>query len=629
MKSSLKKSLFVGLAALGFVAVAGSANAQTASAKSYAKVTSNKALTADATTRNVNVNGSNALYTKAGTLKGAKVVATKTTLNGVKDSKQGQKNWRVYRVATTNRGSVYYKVVSFDKTYRGWIYGGKSTSNFAGGIASYDTTSAASSAPASSATFTLKTPGTSSLAYNAPAWSQYKVGRATVDGKVVTTTTPYSGASFTVTKAVTTSREGETWYQVSAAPASSASTSSANSSAASSASASAAAQSAAAQLNGKWIKASDLQSTSASSSTPAVADNAIAINLVDASGKTIKTATYTKSGVKKDDTLGSQFNGVWSIDTTDQQAVQTLINNALSGTGYSLTTLTPAQVTTLAQAKFGNTITLTANATTNNVDTTKAVTVNYVDSSTGTKVGTVYYAPNGVVNGQLVDMTTPGRLTSNPAAGTADTGFIFSNVPAGYQINKDAVANGTALFSQLASAKYGESFNIPVSRAATLTATQLSSIFDSIVVTPGFTGSDATKTFGEGASAGQVNAAFLARAKNSFITNASLQIANNGTITADNFKAALKAANLDSFYTSNPVAANNENNGNAKNGFKWTLKTVNNNADADSADANVVLSVSAGAKPIYLHYTRTATTATNTDAGSVINHGAFGQDQWR
>ena len=353
MKNSLKKSLFVGLAALGFVAVAGTANATQASAKTYAKITSNKALTGDATNRNVNFNGNAALYTKAGTLKGARVVANKSTLATFGQGKDSKNNVRAYRVATTNRGSVYYKVVSFDGQYRGWIYGGKSASAYAGGVASYNTTTApaaasntngsSSSSAAStststqttaltdaqkSATYKIATPGTANdgteVTYTFPAWTQYKKGR------VITDSTPYKDATFKITDQTTRTREGDLWVKVAA-------TDSANN-----------------KANG-WIKYSGLTTATTTPTDNFDANKSVKIAYRDVTtGKTIdKTNTWTTASTdtKQGDSVANKVNagGYGLADFVKNTAVS----------GYSLTSKdNPAAVPTLDSAKFGDTITV-------------------------------------------------------------------------------------------------------------------------------------------------------------------------------------------------------------------------------------------------------------------------------
>ena len=365
MKKSLKKTLFAGVAALSFVAVAG-VSSTNASAKSYAKVTSNKALTNDATTRNVAVNGTSALYTKAGTLKGAKTVATKTTLAGLKNSKQGQKNFRAYRVATTNRGSVYYKVVSFDKTYRGWIYGGKSVTAFAGGIASFNTTTApaaAKSASASSAssassaeqttaltdaqknaTYKITKAGTANdgtaTTYTYPAWTEYRKGRTVIDA------TPYANDTFKVTDQTTRTREGDLWVKI-------ADTNATNGQ----------------KING-WIKYSALTAQATTPTTTPVADNAVRINFVDNTGKTIKSLDYTKTGAKKGDTLGTFSLNTektaysWILTQDQINDIQPKVDTALAGTGYSFSVSDNQAV--LGQATTGSEV---------NIPLTKGATV--------------------------------------------------------------------------------------------------------------------------------------------------------------------------------------------------------------------------------------------------------------
>lgn len=205
MKSGLKKSLYVGLAAVSVLAASSFAST-TASAKTYAKVASNKTMTTAPESRNVEANGTNALYTKAGTLKGAKLVASKSTMAALGSSSKSSKGYfRAYQVATTNRGSVYYKVVSFDGKYRGWIYGGKSTTVFGGGIDSAKTTKSAD-LPKSLTGYTLKNAKKNTL-WNNPQYTQYKASKVSMaDYK--------DGDTFTVSGAATKTREGSLYYKV-------------------------------------------------------------------------------------------------------------------------------------------------------------------------------------------------------------------------------------------------------------------------------------------------------------------------------------------------------------------------------------------------------------------------------
>lgn len=316
MQTNLKKSLYLGLATLSLAGVA-AATTTTASAKSYAKAGSYTKLTTAATSRNVAATGTNALYTKPGTVKGAKVVASKKTMASLASSKKSASYFRAYGQKTTNRGSVYYRVVSMDGKYRGYIYGGKTAGTFAGGIESANTTTAATTP--TTKTYYLKNPGKTNTLWDAPKYTQYKAA------KVINSTSALASDSFTVDSAVTKTKEGSLYYHV---------TDNNNT-----------------KISG-WIYAGALQTGENSTITSA---KSITVNYVDSStGKSVKSGVLiTASDAKSGEALSS----------TDVTSVN---NDIASSTylpaGYSLANASNSYVTTSTTWGTSVTVPVTANA---------------------------------------------------------------------------------------------------------------------------------------------------------------------------------------------------------------------------------------------------------------------------
>ncbi|MFC6254722.1 hypothetical protein ACFP1H_09025 [Secundilactobacillus hailunensis] len=202
MKLNLKKTLYAGLAVVSVLAASGFA-ATTASAKSYAYISKADYFTTAPESRNVQPTGTHALYSKVGTSKGAHVVASTATMAKLRRSSVSTDYFRAYSIVTTNRGSVYYKVVSFNGRYRGWIYGGKDATKFGGGIEPAQTTETRR-LPGQKTGFTIADPSKATL-WTAPKNTQYRAAK-------VTGFKPSD--TFTIIGAATKYREGSLYYQV-------------------------------------------------------------------------------------------------------------------------------------------------------------------------------------------------------------------------------------------------------------------------------------------------------------------------------------------------------------------------------------------------------------------------------
>ncbi|CAJ1229504.1 hypothetical protein LZY01_10950 [Levilactobacillus zymae] len=331
MQSRLKKTLYLSLAAISLGAA--SLSATSASAKSYATAGAYQALKTDATTRNVEATGTNALYTKPGTVKGAKVVASKATMAKLASSQKSSDYFRAYGVKTTNRGSVYYRVVTMDGKYRGYVYGGTVATAFEGGIKSANTLTDATM-PLNKTVYLSDT--NKDALWTSPKYTQYKATKINLQNTT-------SVDAWTILAAKTETRGGALYYYV---------------------------QNAKTPTIKGWV----LASGTSTNSTAATAHNSVTIKYQAADGSTVSTVSWVNPQAK------TAANGVAvAVKATDENSSKVGLKDFVAKsvpTGYVASTTNNGSDPASTTINYGTTIVININKQATSklsfYDTTKA-----------------------------------------------------------------------------------------------------------------------------------------------------------------------------------------------------------------------------------------------------------------
>ncbi|GEP24412.1 hypothetical protein [Lentilactobacillus diolivorans] len=416
-----KQPLFLTAVALGTAVSFSVFTASTAQASSKPiHITSNKKLTSNPQTRNVTFTGKSALYTKPDFENSSIMIADKKQLSQLAKSNSSADNFIASKVATTNKGTVYYKVKSYSGSYSGWIYGGKTIGKFNGGLSTFQTFTTTQPSPdLTQYNYTIAAPGLSNdgktITYQSPINTQYGIGKAIGDSVT------YKNASFKIDQTGTRTREGDTWVHITAIdPANS-------------------------KANG-WISYKGL----AQAESP-IPDNAVRIDLVNTDGKLIRYINYTKSGAQKGQPLGVSDNLSYLLNLDDQANIQAKIRDALKGTGYSLEALTANQTGYLAAATFGSKTSLTL--TKSDPIASDAIRVNITNDNNAV-VASFDYQKAGEQPGQSLGSITSGsNQLSQDDQSALQTNINTALNKSNYQLSKLSADQ----LSDLANARFGDS----------------------------------------------------------------------------------------------------------------------------------------------------------------------------